>query len=229
MNKLYGIGVGPGDSELMTVKGVRLIKEADVIILPKSGQKINVAYTIAKGVVPEIDNKLIVEVDMPMVRDKEKLKKAHDEAANKVVEYLDKGNMVVFLTLGDPAIYSTYIYVHNLILEKGYEAEIVPGVTSFSAVAARLNEGLTESSEALHILPASYEGLEDTLRLSGTKVLMKSGKALGKVKELIRNLDSGETVKMVERCGMDGERVYHSLDEIDEDASYFSVLVVKKR
>lgn len=229
MNKLYGIGVGPGDSELMTVKGVRLIKEADVVILPKSGQKINVAYTIAKGVVPEIDNKLIVEVDMPMVRDKEKLKKAHDEAANKVVEYLDKGNMVVFLTLGDPAIYSTYIYVHNLILEKGYEAEIVPGVTSFSAVAARLNEGLTESSEALHILPASYEGLEDTLRLSGTKVLMKSGKALGKVKELIRNLDSGETVKMVERCGMDGERVYHSLDEIDEDASYFSVLVVKKR
>lgn len=229
MAKLYGIGVGPGDSQLLTLKGARLIRECPVIVIPKSGQKINVAYTIAKGAVPEIENKKVVEVDMPMTRDKERLKEAHKNASETVINLLKEFGDVAFLTLGDPTVYSTYIYVHNLILESGFQGEIVPGVTSFSAVAARLNEGLTEASEGLHILPASYEGLEDTLKLSGTKVLMKSGKSLGKVKEILRNLDTGETVKMVEKCGMPGEKVYNSLDEIDENASYFSVLVVKKR
>lgn len=229
MGKLYGIGVGPGDSELLTLKGARLIREADVIVIPRSGQKINVAYTIAVGAVPEIKNKNIVEVDMPMVRDKKKLKEAHKVAADTVEGFLKEGKVVSFLTLGDPSVYSTYIYIHDIILERGYDAQIIAGVPSFCAVAARLNEGLTEASEGLHILPASYDGLEETLKLRGTKVLMKSGKDISKVKKLLRNMDSKESVRMVERCGMDGERVYNNIDDIDENASYFSVLVVKER
>lgn len=229
MAKLYGLGVGPGDSELMTLKAVRLIRECDIIVLPKSGQEINAAYTIAKGSVPEIDQKVLMEVSMPMTRDKEKLMQSHDLAADQIIEKLKEGKNVAFLTLGDPSIYSTYIYVHERVLEKGCEAEIVPGITSFCAVAARLNEGLTEAGQPLHVIPASYEGAEEALQLAGTKVLMKSGKSIGRIKDQLLKMEPTPNVKMVERCGMEGERVFHNADEIDENASYFSILVVKDK
>lgn len=227
--KLYGIGVGPGDWELMTLKAVRLIRECDFLVIPLSGKEVNVAYEIAKGALPDLDEKPRLEVAMPMVRDKEKWTQSHEEAAEKIAALLDEGKNAAFLTLGDPAIYSTYIYVHDRILAKGYEAQIVPGIPSFCAVAARLNEGLTEASQALHIIPASYEGLEEALALKGTRVLMKSGKAIGKIKELLMDMDNPPEVKMVERCGMEGERVFTKAEDIDGDAGYFSILVLKER
>lgn len=229
MAKLYGLGVGPGDPELMTLKAVRLIRECDIIAIPASGQAVNAAYTIAKGAVPDMDDKKIVEVSMPMIRDKEALNASHDAAARQIIGYLEQGKNVAFLTLGDPSIYSTYIYVHDRVLAKGYEAEIVPGIPSFCAVSARLNEGLTEAAEALHIIPASYKGLEESMELKGTKVLMKSGKSIGKIKEMIQKQPERWSAKMVERCGMEGERLFMSADEIDPEASYFSIVVVKDK
>ncbi len=229
MAKLYGLGVGPGNPELMTLKSARLIRESDIIVLPKSGQEINAAYTIAKGSVPEIEQKEVMEVSMPMIRDKEKLKESHDLAAEQIIEKLKEGKDVAFLTLGDPSIYSTYIYVHERVLEKGFEAEIIPGIPSFCAVSARLNEGLTEAAQPLHVIPASYDGVEEALRLRGTKVLMKSGKSIGKIKKQLLEMEEEYTVKMVERCGMQGERVFYNAEEIDENASYFSILVVKEK
>lgn len=227
MAKLYGLGVGPGDPELMTLKAVRIIEECDIIAIPKSGQNVNVAYTIAKGAINHIDEKNIVELDMPMTRDQEKLKASHDTAAEQVKMWIDEGKNVAFLTLGDPTIYSTYMYVHNRVRDAGYETEIVPGIPSFCAVSAKLNDSLTEAEEALHIIPASYEGAEEALHMSGTKVLMKSGKSMGKLKQYISTLENPPTVKMVERCGMEGERIFQNIDEIDENASYFSVIIVK--
>ncbi|WP_312092865.1 precorrin-2 C(20)-methyltransferase [Aminipila sp.] len=229
MARLYGLGVGPGDPELVTLKAVRIIEESDIIAVPKSGQSVNVAYTIAKGAIPGLDEKTIVELDMPMTRDKEKLAASHDAAADQVKNWLDEGKNVAFLTLGDPTIYSTYAYVHNRVRDAGYETEIVPGIPSFCAVSAKLNDSLTEAEEALHIIPASYEGAEEALHMEGTKVLMKSGKSIGKLKEYINSMDNPPTVKMVERCGMDGERVFYNLDEIDENASYFSVIIVRDK
>ncbi|WP_312355764.1 precorrin-2 C(20)-methyltransferase, partial [Aminipila sp.] len=162
-------------------------------------------------------------------RDKEKLAASHDAAADQVKNWLDEGKNVAFLTLGDPTIYSTYAYVHNRVRDAGYETEIVPGIPSFCAVSAKLNDSLTEAEEALHIIPASYEGAEEALHMEGTKVLMKSGKSIGKLKEYINSMDNPPTVKMVERCGMDGERVFYNLDEIDENASYFSVIIVRDK
>ena len=225
--KLYGLGVGPGDPELMTLKAVRLIRECGIVAVPASGRETNVAFKIARGAVPEIETKELLEVSMPMIRDESKLKESHDRAAEAVIAELEKGRDVVFLTLGDPSVYSTYIYVHDRVGAKGYETEIVPGIPSFCAVAARLNEGLTEASEALHIIPASYEGLEEALALKGTRVLMKSGKSIGKVKALLQNKEDPPSVKMVERCGMPGERIFERLEDLDEEAGYFSVLVVK--
>ena len=227
--KLFGIGVGPGDWELMTLKAARLVRECDVIAIPTSGKEINVAYEIAKGAVPEIIDKELLEVSMPMIRDTVKLHESHEIATDKIVIELEKGKDVAFLTLGDPTIYSTYIYVHERALARGYETEIVPGIPSFCAVAARLNESLTEAGEALHIIPASYEGIEEALALKGTRVLMKTGKSIGKIKDVIKKMENTLTVKMVERCGMDGERVFMNLDDIHESASYFSILVVKDK
>jgi precorrin-2/cobalt-factor-2 C20-methyltransferase len=229
IGKLYGLGVGPGDPELMTLKAVRLIRECAVVAVPASGRETNVAFEIARGAVPEIEAKELLEVSMPMIRDESLLKESHDKAAEAVITELEKGRDVVFLTLGDPSIYSTYIYVHDRVGAKGYETEIVPGIPSFCAVSARLNEGLTEASEALHIIPASYEGLEEALALKGTRVLMKSGRSIGKVKSLLQDKAAPPSVKMVERCGMPGERVFERLEDLDEDAGYFSVLVVKDK
>lgn len=227
--KLYGLGVGPGDPELLTLKAARLIRDCQVIAIPTSGNEINVAYEIAKGAVPEIIDKEIVEVSMPMIRDVLKLQENHDIAAEKVITELEKGKNVAFLTLGDPTIYSSYIYIHERIVARGYETEIVPGIPSFCAAAARLNQSLTESGEALHIIPASYDGIEEALLLNGTRVLMKSGKSIGKIKSLICEMENPPSVKMVERCGMEGERVFTSVEDIDKEASYFSLLIVKDK
>ena len=227
--KLYGIGVGPGDPELLTLKAARLIRECHLVAIPASGRETNVAFDIAAGAVAELKTKELLEVPMPMVRDEEKLKESHNQAAEMIVQELKAGKDVAFLTLGDPAIYSTYIYVHDRVMAKGFEAEIIPGIPSFCAAAARLNEGLTEASEALHIIPASYEGLEEALNLKGTRVLMKSGRSIGRVKELLKEMEPPQTVKMVERCGMQGEKIYRQLEDIDENAGYFSILVVKEK
>ena len=227
VGKLYGLGVGPGDSELMTLKAARLVRECDIIAIPVSGKEINVAFEIAKGAVPEIVDKELLEVSMPMIRDAVKLQESHEAATDKIILELEKGKDVAFLTLGDPSIYSTYIYIHERVVVRGYDAEMIPGIPSFCAVAARLNESLTEAGEVLHIIPASYEGIEEALALKGTRVLMKTGKSIEKIKTLIGEMNHSPSVKMVERCGMEGERVFTRLEDIDESTSYFSILVVK--
>ena len=227
MAKLYGVGVGPGDSELMTLKAVRLIRESQVVALPRSGQAVNVAYEIAKGAVPDLDENKIVELSMPMTRDPKVLEESHRQAAEQIMAWLDEGKQVVFLTLGDPTVYSTYIYMHDRVTAAGYETEIVPGVPSFCAVAARLNIGLTEADKALHIIPASYDGADEALSLRGTKVLMKSGKSIGEIKGKLLAMDPLPEVSMVERCGMEGEKISLGVENIDENAGYFSVLIVR--
>jgi precorrin-2/cobalt-factor-2 C20-methyltransferase len=227
VGKLYGVGVGPGDPELMTLKAARLIRECQIIAVPTTGKDRNVAYEIAKGAVPEIAAKEILEVPMPMIRDPRLLEANHEAVTIKLITELENGKDVAFLTLGDPSIYSTYIYIHDRAVARGYDAEIIPGIPSFCAVAARLNEGLTEAAQALHIIPASYEGIEEALALKGTRVLMKTGKSIDKIKTLIGSMDKQPSVKMVECCGMEGERVFNNLEDIDNRASYFSILVVK--
>ena len=224
--KLYGVGVGPGDPELLTLKAVRLIREADVIALPGAVPEETVAFKIAEGVCPEIREKELLAVVFPMSKDKDILKKYHDEGAEKVKEVLDQEKNVVFLTLGDPTVYSTYLYVHRRIQAQSYETEIVSGITSFCAVSAKLNTGLVEKAEPLHVIPASYQ-IEEALKLPGTKVLMKAGKKMKEVKaEMIAQ---GEEGMMIENCGMPDEKIYRSVEEIPDDAGYYSLIIVKER
>ena len=222
---LYGVGVGPGDPELMTLKAVRLVRENEVIALPGPEAKETVAYQIAVQAVPELAHKTLLSLVMPMTHDKDEMARNHEKAADTVAEYLKQGKNVVFLTLGDPSIYSTYLYVQKRVQARGYEAALVSGITSFCAAAARTNTPLVEWSEQLHVLPAVHR-LEDSLNQPGTYVLMKSGRKMQQVKEILSA--SGRNVVMVENCGMENEHIYRSTAEIPDDAGYYSLIIAKE-
>ena len=226
--RLYGIGVGPGDPELMTIKAKKTIEASDIVVVPGEKVEDSIAYRIAKGACEHLDDLNLVALEMPMVKDKEKLNTMHEKAARQIESWLDEGKTVSFLTLGDVTVYSTYMYVHNRVVRDGYDAAIINGITSFTAAAARLNTDLVERSEPLHVIPATFkvEGMAELLSLPGTKVLMKSGKEIGKVREAI--LASGQKAMMVENCGMDNEKIYLDAKDIPDTASYYSLIIVKE-
>mgnify|MGYP000211769030 CR=1 FL=1 len=130
---LYGVGVGPGDPELITRKAQRIIAQAAVLAVPDKGSGEKTALTIAGELA---EGKEILLCDAPMVRDEAALDAAYEANADRVCALLDGGKDVAFLTLGDPTVYSTYLYLHRKVTARGYEAEIIPGVPSFCAVAA---------------------------------------------------------------------------------------------
>lgn len=226
MKCLIGVGVGPGDPELMTLLAVRTIRESDVILVPGNSVEESLAYRIAAAACPEISLKELAAVPMPMTKDPELLKASHESGAAMIIKYLDEGRQVSFLTLGDATVYSTYMYLHRLVQSKGYPVRIVNGITSFCAAASLLNISLVDNKEELHILPASYQ-IEEGLKQPGTKVLMKSGKRLTDVKALLKA--SGMDALMVENYGMENEKIYRHTDEIPDDAGYFSLLIVKEK
>lgn len=222
---LYGVGVGPGDPELMTLKAVRLIRENMIIAVPGADPKETVAYKIAVQAVPELAEKELLPIYMPMTHDPEELEKNHTKGAIALEEVLDEGKNIVFLTLGDPCVYSTFSYLQKRVEKDGYHTELVSGITSFCAAAARLNIPLSEWNEQLHVVPAVHR-LDSTLNESGNYILMKSGKKMNQVKEILSQ--SGRDVLMVENCGMENEHIYRSVEEIPDDAGYYSLIIAKE-
>ena len=224
---LYGVGVGPGEPELITLKAVRVIEQADIIVAPHPGDTESLAYSIALKAVPSMVNKPVLMVDMPMTRDEKTLDKNHDDIAMQILAHIKAGKAVVFLTLGDPSLYSTYIYIQKKVLGLGGKTQMIPGVPSFCAVAAALNVGLVEGKQMLHVIPASYEGTDCGLDLPGVKVLMKTGKAFPKVKRELAGRGQLKTACMVQKCGMQDQKIYKDLSIVGEDVGYFSIILVK--
>ena len=222
----YGVGVGPGDPEYMTLKAVRLIRENRVIAVPGQAAKESAAYKIAVQAVPELAGKELVPVYMPMVKNRKLIDAEHRKGAELLKTYLDRGENVVFLTLGDPSIYCTFSYIQHYLEADGYPVELVSGITSFCAAAARLNLPLAEWDEPIHIVPAVHK-TEDRLEQDGNYVLMKSASHMKEVKALL--LSSGRKVSAVVNCGMENEAVYRSAEEIPDDAGYFSLIIAKEK
>lgn len=220
--KIYGIGVGPGDPELMTLKAVRLIRECDIIAVPHKDKSRCFALRIATGAVPELVKKPLLEVDMPMTINENTRERAYEAGTEKLREQLDAGKTVVFLTLGDPTVFSTYCYLHERLTRLGYDTEIVPGVTSFCASAATLNIPLCENRQEVHIIPGTYNPV-DALDYPGVKVFMKNN--IPETLAVARR--RGLSVQMVENCGTMDQRIYRSVEEIPENAGYYSVIIVK--
>ncbi|MBI5048415.1 MAG: precorrin-2 C(20)-methyltransferase [Deltaproteobacteria bacterium] len=230
---LYGVGVGPGDPELLTLKAVRALKAADVIAIPKSKEESDsIAISIVKGIV-DLSNKETVELIFPMTKDKEILRRARGDAAAAIADRLKAGKNVACITLGDPMFYSTFSYLVPLVREKlpKAEIEIIPGISSVMASAAAAVIPLAEADERLAVIPATYETekLRNVLNDFDTIVLMKVNKIFDKVLSLLSESGLKNRAVFVERCGGDKERVVRNLESLrGERLDYLSMVIVKK-
>ncbi|NCE63237.1 precorrin-2 C(20)-methyltransferase [Pseudoflavonifractor sp. 524-17] len=221
---LYGVGVGPGDPELLTLKAARILREADVVAVPDKGSGKKTALEI---VAAHVEGKQLVYCDTPMTRDAARLEDSYRRGADRLCALLDKGKTVAFITLGDPAIYSTYIYLHRKVTQRGYRAELVPGVPSFCAAAARLGVSLCQGDERLLIVPASH-CVEDCLDFPANQVYMKAGRNVGALRDALAARGRLEKAAAVCNCGMEGEKICPALADMREE-DYFSVVLVRGR
>lgn len=226
---LYGVGVGPGDPELMTIKAVRAMRECEVIGIPAKDRDSCRAYQIALQMVPEIEKKPVVAVPIPMTTDSGKLAAAYEEGCERILGQLKENRSVAFLNLGDPTIYGTYMEVHKRVFSRGFQAEIISGVPSFCAVAAAVGISLGFGRENIHILPGFYCPKEAE-EYGGTRILMKSAGKIGEVKQNLIELEESGKIKAyaVTNCGMESERIYQDIRKLDEEAGYFTTIIVKE-
>lgn len=221
--KLYGTGTGPGDPGLITLNAIKVIEKCNYIAVPNKIKENSSSYQTVLAALPHIKDKNCICVEMPMVKDKKILEESHIKAANAIASVLDTGNDISFLTIGDPSIYSTYIYIHNKIKAMGYQTEIISGVPSFCAASALLDRGLVTGSSPLHIIPSAY-GIDEALELKGTKVLMKAGSKIPSIKKKLKQKKLSAT--LVENCGLENEHIYTCIDDIPDNPSYYSLIII---
>ncbi|MCR4442796.1 MAG: precorrin-2 C(20)-methyltransferase [Peptococcaceae bacterium] len=227
----YGVGVGPGDPELVTVKAARTIREAAVVIAPRAGQKEeSMALTIARPYLK--DAARVVLLDFPMVGDRELLAESWRRGERTVLAHLERGENVVFLTLGDPMLYGTYSYIYKAVSASGYQVCTIPGITSFSAAASRAGIPLVQGDEVLSIVPAAAgrETLARVLEIPSNLVLMKAHNNLREISGLLEAAGLLDDAVLVSKCGFEDEKIYRNLRELGEKkVSYFSTIIVKRK
>ena len=212
--KLYGIGVGPGDPELLTLKAKRLIEECDIVAVPvkKEGED-SVALNIAKGAV-DIPEGKIREIVFTMVKDKAKREACRQAAAEEIMKLLDEGKSIAMLALGDIGIYSTYAYVHKRLLKAGYDVEMVSGIPSFCAGASKAGISIVEGNE-----------VEKTLGVFDNLVIMKVGSHVKEVYDLLVERGMENNAIIISNVGMEGEYVGPLIP--DRAYGYFTTMIIK--
>lgn len=221
---LTGVGVGPGDPELLTLKAARIISESDTVSFPGKTPEESVAFRIAEKAVPWLSEKELLPVDLPMTRDRRKLAKIRRNAADLLEDRLRAGKNVVFLTLGDPSFYSTFSYLAELVRRDGFQTGCVSGVPSFCGAAARLGVPIALGGESVRILPSmpAAEGPEGECL-----VFLKIGKHAGELRDRLKA--AGYEVCMATNCGMEDEMLYRIADEIPDSAGYFSLMIARRK
>ena len=222
----YVVGVGPGDSELMTLKAVRILQEVDVIACSGVRPEESAAYRIAVKAVPGIAQKEMVHISVPMTYDQSMQEKEHVGSARRIAEYLDAGKDVAFLILGDPAIYSSFSYYRKILQEEGYRTKMISGVPSFCAVAAKLDIPLTSWQEQMHIVPAAHQKILGE-EYPGTTVFMKTGKRLTALKDQMDQ--SRFEVYAAQNCGMENEMIFYGKDELPDESDYYTTVIIKEK
>ena len=261
--KLYVVGIGPGDPELLTLKAVRILREVPCIFVPKGREE---GSSLALSIVQKtltLDGKEIIEAYFPMMKtaphslrsrkhsqtlaagpgplprgdrasaQANDLDSKWDEIVERVLGRIEKGIDVAFITIGDPGIYSTFFYLYDRLLERkpSLAIEIVPGISSINAAAARAGLSLGLGNERIAILPANYlDGLQETLEKFDTVVLMKVNKVFDTVRDVLVKTNLADRAVFVSRTGMEDERVYHDVRKVTkEELNYFSLMIVRKR
>ncbi|UZJ30555.1 precorrin-2 C(20)-methyltransferase [Streptomyces endophytica] len=234
--RLYGVGLGPGDPSLMTVRAVEVIAEADVIAYHSARHGRSIARSIAAGHLraDHIEEPLVYPVTTESTDHpggyRGALDEFYEEAAARLAAHLDAGRTVAVISEGDPLFYGSYQHMHKRLAHR-YPTEVIPGVTSISAAAARLGKPLAEADEVLTILPGTLPEEELTARLAATDtaVVMKLGRTFPTVRRAMERAGRLPEAHYVERATMTGERTA-ALASIDSDTvPYFSVTVVPSR
>ena len=219
----YAVSVGPGDPELLTRQACRVLEVCDVIAAPRTKAGRMLALDIAGGAV-DMRGKTILPLDFTMAHDAAVREESYRTAAGAIEAELTTGRDVAMVNLGDVSVYATAYYILERVRSDGFEVVMCPGVTSFCAVAARLGRSLTRMDEPLHILPGSTD-LDSALALPGTKVIMKSGKAIHETAAALERRGMAANAGMVADCGLETEQVYTDLRHLPEEISYFATIV----
>ncbi|AFQ44127.1 precorrin-2 C(20)-methyltransferase [Desulfosporosinus meridiei] len=226
--KFYGVGVGPGDPQLLTLQAVEVLKSVDLVAVPKSKMdRESVAWDIAKVHCPS--DARLMELEMPMTADQQVLAKAWQTGAEAILAELKQGKSVAFITLGDPSLYSTYSYLLNILQEQLPQECIktIPGITAMAAAAAKINLPLATGDEPLLILP-STEDVGDYLNFPNL-VLMKVSRRLPDILTLLEKRE--RKAVLLTRLGQAEERIRWEPKPEDfksEKVDYLSLLLVKK-
>ena len=226
----YGIGVGPGDPELLTVKAINAIKAADVLIAPKTEKKEgSVALSIAKPYLRS-DIEIVYQV-FPMVKNFADSTDAWEANKKEILSLLEQGKNVAFLTLGDPMFYSTYIYVYRLLKDEDVKIVTIPGIPAFCAIGSQAGLPIVEGNDVLSIIPAtaSPEKIEKAIANCDNAVLMKVYKNFPEIADVLDKHDMAKNAVMLSRCGLpDEERIDDIMTQKDKKVNYLSTILTRK-
>jgi len=230
---IYAVGVGPGDPELLTRKAERILRSADVICAPTGAAEAgSYALSIVEQFLDRSRQEVLVQV-FPMVKNQQGLDPFWEEAADQVASRIAQGKDVAFITIGDPFLYSTYLYIHRIFLAKYPEIhiEVVPGISSILAASAASGVPLGLGGEKIAILPAAYEDdeLKRTLEEFDTVILMKVNRVFDRVYAVLKELGRERQGVFVRRVGSGEEEVHFDLEAlVGQKLDYLSMLIVKK-
>lgn len=234
MVSFYGIGIGPGDPELITIKALKVLRAVDLIFVPRarSGEG-----SLARAIVEKaVDGaKEFVEIEFPMTKDTEELNRRYIESAGLILEKIRGGRRVAYLTIGDPLLYSTYVYLLEALfsLAPDLEVETIPGISAYSAVAARFGYSLAEKDERVCICPApeDMETLREVLESNDTVVIMKASRRLPEIITLLGRMNLLRNAVFGSRVGLEGERLIDARKEhtVSMGRGYLSTVIVRKR
>ncbi|MDP3732129.1 MAG: precorrin-2 C(20)-methyltransferase [Candidatus Omnitrophota bacterium] len=231
--KLYGIGIGPGDPKLLTLRAKEILDTVNTIFVPKAK---NDGRSYARSIVEAATSKLknFIELTFPMTNDQKKLKFYWLRAARRIIKELKRKGTTAFVTIGDPFIYSTYIYLLET-LRKNFPniiVETIPGISAFNAAAASSGLPLLKGDEKLAILPVTnnLKGLKKTLKEFDTVVLMKVGSKLYRVISLLKEMGLIKNSVLISHAGQVSEKIINDLSSLkDKKIGYLSVIIIKRK
>ena len=227
----YGIGVGPGDPELLTMKAIHAIEKVDVLIAPKTEKKDgSVALSIAKPYLKK-DIEIVYQV-FPMVKGFADDTQAWENNKKEILALLEAGRNVAFLTLGDPMFYSTYIYVYRLLEHEDIEIVTIPGVPAFVAIASQMGYPIVEGDDVLAVIPATAEPdkIQRALAAADNVVLMKVYKNFSDVAHQLAAHGMADKAVLVSRAGLSEERVINDvMAHADEKLNYLSTILTRRK
>jgi precorrin-2/cobalt-factor-2 C20-methyltransferase len=239
MPGLIGIGVGPGDVELLTVKAVKAIQNADIIMCPASSKdRPSIALSVVSPIIDKSLNQKIVKLIFPMTKDKDVLENTWKRNAKIMAETVLTGKNVVYLTVGDPYLYSTWIYMHKDLKENypDMDISVIPGIVSIFTFASKVGVSIAEGAEKVAIIPSCYDlsSVKEIAKHSESMIFLKDGRYFDKVIEVLKEsgFPDNSIFAIGQDLGTENEIVRKmTLGEVNDSSlttKYFSILVVKR-